>query len=181
MVHRLLSWTAFQKAGRIAVYFAANGEVDLDRLALHAWDMSKRVYLPVLHPFAGNKLWFSEWRPTDRLRPNRFSIPEPIPRWRKPLPPNRLDMVCVPLVAFDSECGRIGMGGGYYDRTFAYRHRTGAMRRPLLVGIAHELQKVDGLSRAPWDIGLDAVVTECRIQLCKGDDDVRLLTQGTAM
>jgi 5-formyltetrahydrofolate cyclo-ligase len=71
-----------------------------------------------------------------------------------------LDLMLVPLVGFDGACNRIGMGGGFYDRTLAYLRRRRHWRRPRLIGIAHECQRVDRIDPRPWDIPLDAVVTE---------------------
>jgi 5-formyltetrahydrofolate cyclo-ligase len=163
---RVATWSPFLKARAVAVYFNADGELDLNPVAQHAWALGKQVYLPVLHPFAHNRLWFSEWRRTDVLLPNRFSIPEPIARFRKPVDPRRLDMVLVPLVAFDTCCARVGMGGGFYDRTFSYRLRHRCWQRPLLVGVAHDVQRCDSIRLSAWDIRLDAVVTERAVYFC---------------
>lgn len=166
---RLATWIRFRKAQSVAVYFSRDGELDLGPLVQHAWHVRKSVYLPVLHPFAHNRLWFGEWRRRDVLRPNRFRIPEPIARSRKPIGARSLDMVLVPLVAFDSRCARVGMGGGFYDRTFAYRRRHRCWHRPLLVGVAHDVQRCDFVPVNAWDIRLDAVITEQGIYSCVED------------
>ena len=114
----------------------------------------------MLNPFAGPSLWFCEWREGDPLVPNRFAIPEPVPRRRPPHHARQLDLLLVPLVAFDARGNRLGMGGGYYDRTLAYLgHRT-HWRRPRVVGLAHALQRVDALPKNAWDIPVDGVITE---------------------
>ena len=74
----------------------------------------------------------------------------------------RLDLVLVPLVGFDPQGNRLGMGGGFYDRTFAYRGRRKHTSRPCLIGLAHECQRVEHLPCAGWDIPLDGVITDCR-------------------
>ena len=71
-----------------------------------------------------------------------------------------LDLVIVPLLGFDQDCNRIGMGGGYYDRSFAFRRRFKHVKRPYLLGVAHEAQRVERIKAQPWDVSLDAVVTE---------------------
>lgn len=167
LMRRLFRWRSFLMARTVAVYFSADGELDLSPVVRRAWRTGKSVFLPVLHPFAGNRLWFSEWRAGDVLRPNRFRIPEPVLRVRKPQIAWHLDVVLVPLVAFDGRCARMGMGGGFYDRTFAFRRRNRSWRRPLLVGVAHELQRIDRVALNEWDIRLDAVVTEVSIYLRK--------------
>jgi len=69
-------------------------------------------------------------------------------------------MVITPLVAFDSKGNRMGMGGGYYDRSFAWRRNRQHWKGPLLVGYAYELQKTRRLDNKSWDIVMDAIVTE---------------------
>lgn len=162
----LAQWPAFRHAERIAVYIASGGELALDPVIADIRAAGKTPYLPLLHPFAGNKLWFSQWREEDRLQPNRYAIPEPVAKYRKPMPAFHLDMVLMPLVAFDAHCHRLGMGGGYYDRSFAYRKRHPSLRKPLLVGVAHQLQQIDELMVRPWDVAVDAVVTEAGLCRC---------------
>jgi len=150
----------FLKARRIGAYLAADGELDPAPVIAAAVAAGKRCYLPVLRPFAGPALWFCEWRPGDRLVPNRFGIPEPIVTRRALRAARELDLLLVPLVAFDVAGYRLGMGGGYYDRTLAYLPLRLHWRRPRVIGLAHALQRVDSLPRNPWDVPVDAVVTE---------------------
>lgn len=166
LAQRLVRWLPFMKAQRIALYLSNDGEIDLAPVVEHARHTGKQVYLPVLHPFGGNKLWFSEWRQGDNLCLNRFAIAEPVVRLRKPLPATHLDMILMPLVAFDERCMRLGMGGGYYDRSLSFRHRHPSVKRPMLVGVAHELQRVDALPAQSWDVVIDAVVTERSVLNC---------------
>src|SRR5690606_40461575 len=65
----------------------------------------------------------------------------------------------LPLVAFDARGNRLGMGGGFYDRTFARAPRARTLR-PRLVGLAHHFQQVASLPAEPWDIPLDAIATD---------------------
>ena len=149
-----------RKARRIALYCPADGELD-PRPLISQWPRSgRRWYLPVLHPFRPGKLWFARYRPVDPTRANRFGIPEPLRRGRQLCSPHALDLVLLPLVGFDADCNRIGMGGGFYDRSFAFLLRRRQWHRPRLIGLAHECQRVDAIERRPWDVPLDAVVTE---------------------
>lgn len=93
------------------------------------------------------------------MRRNRFGIPEPL---GKAVAPQRLDAVCVPLVGFDGRGRRLGMGGGFYDRTFAVnaRKKRGNARGPRLIGLAHACQQVGRLPHEDWDVRLTGVVTE---------------------
>ena len=146
----------FRRARRLALYFAADGEIDPLPLARLAQRQGKQLYLPVLRP--GGRLGFVAWRRGGVLRRNRFGIAEPV--GARALP-QRLDLVLLPLVAFDARGGRLGMGGGFYDRTFAWLSRAGAQRRrPLLVGLAHGFQQLPQLPCETWDVPLAAVATE---------------------
>jgi len=153
----------FRRAERIALYYPVRGEADPLPLLDRAVAMGKRVYLPVLPPYSTHRLWFAPYREGMPMLPNRFGIPEPDLAKRSLVGPMRLDLVITPLVAFDEEGARMGMGGGFYDRTFAYLIRRGRWRRPRLLGFAHEFQRVERIDRRPWDVPLDGVVTEARV------------------
>jgi 5-formyltetrahydrofolate cyclo-ligase len=155
LTRHLLDRPEFVSANTVAVYLAADGEIDPKPLIKVAWRLGKRVYLPVLR--AGNYLRFAEYKPAARLRRNRLGIPEPaIKRFRDP---RRLDLVLMPLVAFDRRGGRLGMGGGFYDRTFAFLLAE-SKRRPALVGLAHAFQEAESLSMEAWDVPMVAVATD---------------------
>lgn len=153
----------FLRARRIGAYVASDGEMDPLPLLRLAHARHKEVFLPVLRPHPQRKLWLVRYRPGEPLTPNIFGIPEPRWRNRRIRLPWSLDLLLVPLVGFDEQCNRIGMGGGYYDRTLAYLAQRRHWVRPRLVGVAHECQKVEGLSPQPWDVPLDYVATEARV------------------
>ncbi len=148
------------RARRIALYLASDGELNPQPLAERLLKLNKQLYLPVLRPGLYNALWFAEFRPGDRLLPNRFGIAEPDTRHRKPVAPWSLDLIIVPLVAFSDDGTRMGMGGGYYDRTLAYQRQHKTWIRPALIGYAHDLQRVKRLTRQAWDVPLHGVITE---------------------
>ncbi len=150
----------FRSAKHIALYLAVNGELSAMPLLERAHAMGKHCYLPVLHPVGHNRLWFARWQPGDPLRPNKFNIMEPV--WNKDslIEAWALNLVVVPLVAFDRRRGRLGMGGGYYDRTFSWRAHRRHWQGPLLVGYGYELQKVTYLPQQPWDVSMDVIATE---------------------
>ena len=151
----LTGHSEFVSANTLAVYLAADGEIGTQALIERAWQLGKRIYLPILR--AGNRLQFSEYRRGARLRRNRLGIPEPvIKRFREA---QRLDLVLMPLVGFDTCGGRLGMGGGFYDRSFAFLRDTGK-RRPTLIGLAHHFQQVEALPVEPWDVRMTAVATD---------------------
>lgn len=147
----------------IAAYLAADGEIDPWPLMCTLWSAGKTLYLPVLAPFGAGRLWFARYEPADRLVPNRFGIAEPSRRHL--IKPWALDLILAPLVAFDAAGHRIGMGGGYYDRSLAFLRGRQHWHRPRLLGIAYEFQRQASISPAPWDITLDGIVTEQRVYL----------------
>ena len=157
---RVVRLPQFRRARRVAGYFGSKGELDAMPLIEQAEAWGKQCFLPVLHPFRHGQLQLYRWRPGDRLLLNRFEIPEPVPCAENLIAARNLDLAIVPLLGFDSDCNRIGMGGGYYDRSFAFTRRFKHLKGPYMLGLAHESQRVDRLRTQTWDITLDAVVTE---------------------
>ena len=149
------------RSHRIAAYLAADGEIDPAPLLQALWSANKQVYLPVLVPFSPEKLWFARFNPGDLLAFNRFGIPEPVRRHL--IKPSALDLVLTPLVAFDTAGHRIGMGGGFYDRTFAFLQRRQYWHKPNLLGLAYEFQKQTAIKPNNWDVPLNAIATETHI------------------
>ena len=142
----------------LAIYWPSDGEIDPLPIAEYAWRLGMRVYLPVLHRWRPRQLWFLPFTDSTPLARNRFSIPEPQGRRCGPVKAQQMDQVLMPLVAFDRRGGRLGMGGGFYDTTFAFK-RAGK-RRPQLIGLAHSFQETDELPMAEWDVPMDGVITE---------------------
>ena len=148
---------AYRQARCLAVYLARDAELDPAPLVVAARGEGKEVYLPVL---AGERfLHFQLYTPDRELRPNIFDIPEPIDDPNTALRPEEFDLVLAPLVGFDPRGHRLGMGGGYYDRSFAFL-RDRSIKKPVLVGLAYECQKVDELPAEEWDVPMAGVVTE---------------------
>lgn len=165
-LHNLLGLAAFRNARRVAAYLATDGELDTRALIERAWEMGKQVYLPVLLPQGENRLWFAPYTPGTRLVANRFGIPEPERAQHLRIAPLALDAVFTPLVAFDPAGHRLGMGGGFYDRSFAYLLRHRRWLRPRLIGLAYDFQYRDRLPAQSWDVPLHAIVTDRRIYAC---------------
>lgn len=149
-----------RQAQRIALYLSVDGELNTQPLIEHCWREGKAVYLPVIHPFSKGHLLFLHYHPDSTLVANRYGILEPRLNVLDVLPAHRLDVICTPLVAFDDRGQRLGMGGGYYDRTLApwYASRCGA--KP--VGIAHDCQQVSALPVEAWDVPLPEILTPSR-------------------
>ncbi|MFW1678079.1 5-formyltetrahydrofolate cyclo-ligase [Pontibacter sp. JAM-7] len=160
LMRQLRNHPRFINARHIAFYLPSDGEIDPRCLLRLCWARGKTAYLPVLHPIRHNQLWFLPYRASTKLHKNCYGIDEPILRPRRLRPAWALDLVLLPLVAFDAQGNRMGMGGGYYDRTFAYRNQTRGIVGPRLIGLAHELQKVERLAVESWDIPLDMIATD---------------------
>lgn len=160
LVRQVLRSGPFRRARRVACFISADGEIDTDPIIRAAWRLGKQVYLPVLTPFGPNRLWFRPYTADTPLVSNRYGIPEP--HGGRRLDGRELDLVLTPLVAFDREGHRLGMGGGYYDRTFARLHH-GLWQRPRLLGLAYEFQQVAELPAEPWDVPLWGVATDRRL------------------
>lgn len=150
----------FLHSQHIAFYLPNDGEIDLTPLIRRAWQMGKQCYLPALSPRHHNRLWFAPFSQNSTLILNRFGIPEPESNWRQMRSVRTLDLIITPLVAFDSQGNRLGMGGGYYDRTLAYLSQRTAWRKPRLLGAAYAFQQVEKLPHQPWDVPLDGIATE---------------------
>jgi 5-formyltetrahydrofolate cyclo-ligase len=167
LLRHFASHPAFLHSQHIAFYLPNDGELDLRPLIEQAWAMGKHCYLPVLSPLYHNRLWFAPYRPDSPLIKNRFGILEPNHSWRKMRPVWALDLVLTPLVAFDEMGNRLGMGGGYYDRTLAYLERRLVWKKPRLIGAAYDFQCVPALPSASWDVPLHGIVTERRLQMIR--------------
>lgn len=159
---RLLRHPRWDGADRIALFLGHGGELDPSPLAHERAQGRKSWFLPVLHPFREGSLWFHRWYPGERLNRNRFGIEEPPQGQDRHLPARHLDLVIVPLVGFDLSGNRLGMGGGFYDRTFAFVQRGRWARRPFLLGLAFDCQQVVKLETQAWDVRLDGLITESR-------------------
>ncbi|MBL0867077.1 5-formyltetrahydrofolate cyclo-ligase [Pectobacterium carotovorum] len=157
---RVMAHPKIIRADSVAVFLSFDGELDTSPLIQQLWQQEKRVYLPVLHPFRAGYLLFLRYAPDTELVRNRLKIMEPRLDVRHVLPLPQLDVLLTPLVAFDHQGQRLGMGGGFYDRTLQYRNYTS--RGPYPIGLAHDCQQVDALPVESWDIPLPEIITPSR-------------------
>ncbi|WP_241461036.1 5-formyltetrahydrofolate cyclo-ligase [Shewanella mangrovi] len=146
------------KIQQVALYFSCDGELDTSPLFAALWQRGIKTCLPVLHPFNRGHLLFLHYHADSPMRQNRFGIAEPLLDIRHLVLPTQLDMIVTPLVAFDNQGNRMGMGGGFYDRTLANPHVSA-----LAVGYAHDCQHHEQLPLAEWDIPLPLIVTPNRL------------------
>lgn len=136
---------------KVALYLANDGEISPHNLCNYFWLNEVETYLPVINK---QQLTFAVYRENSQWKNNQFGIREPITT--EYLAPHDLDLVFLPLVGFDKQGGRLGMGGGFYDRTFADKQMH---EKPLLIGLAHDCQQVDELPIESWDVPLLQVLT----------------------
>lgn len=146
--------SAIQRARTIAFYIAKEGEIDLLPLMLYCRKQGQQCYLPVLDSSNEKMLRFAEWVPGQAMSRNKYGIAEPDVPHNHLLSAAEMDLIFMPLVAFD-DCGnRLGMGGGYYDRTLAqcYGESAASSQKPFLVATGHDVQYIPQLPHDAWDI-----------------------------
>lgn len=163
---RVLSGTYRLRPGqRIAVYFAYGHEADLRFVIDVARRRGCRLYLPVITDFRRSRMRFVRYRTDSVMRVNRYGIAEPDWRHAEVIPVRKLDLILLPLVAFD-ECGwRLGSGAGFYDRSLHHLREGRRWRRPKLIGVGYECQRVARLQPDSWDVPLDGMLTERGLRL----------------
>lgn len=150
-----------KRAKRIAIYAAFNGELDTKPFIEYCWQSGIEVYLPRLHPVCIGHLLFLRYTPHTPMQVNRYGIADPVLDLRSVLPAQLLDLICVPLVAFDGNGQRLGMGGGFYDRTLASLAKIN--HAITTIGLAHNCQYVPHLPTADWDMPLQIIITPERV------------------
>ncbi|MBC8211151.1 MAG: 5-formyltetrahydrofolate cyclo-ligase [Gammaproteobacteria bacterium] len=159
--HRIDSYLGRIRAQKIAAYLSVQGEISLNPWI--AGNQKHKIYLPKLYEVTTTKLRFAALSEKTVWTHNRFKILEPDCGWGETLEANQLDIILMPLVAFDSSGNRLGMGGGYYDRSLAFRRSRTHWLKPRLVGVAHSCQQHPQLPQQAWDIPLDCIITENEI------------------
>ena len=143
-----------RNAQHIALYVSFDGEISTEKLIKTLWAQGKQVYLPVLHPFNPNHLLFLRYLPDTPMLKNKFGIWEPKLNVQSVLPLEELDILFTPLVAFDKQGNRLGMGGGFYDRTLQNWQNSSFIP----VGLAHQCQQVEQLPTEAWDVPLHQIL-----------------------
>lgn len=161
LVERVSQQDFFKNASQLAFYLTIDGEINPRPLLDLALQSGKTCYLPVISKDNEELLTFSSYDESTELIENEWGIFEP-PHPEDHISPTNFDVVFVPLVGFDANCFRLGMGKGFYDRTFSFKIFN-RRSQPLLVGLAHDCQLTEPFPTQTWDVRLDAVVTEKKI------------------
>lgn len=159
-------WTShlLQAGRRVAVYLAYGHEADLEHVIALARRRRCALYLPVITDFRRSRMRFVRYRPDGAMRINRYGIAEPRPRHAEVIPVRELDVVLLPLVGFDARGSRLGSGAGFYDRSLQRLREGRRWRRPKLIGVGYECQRVARLQPDRWDVPLDGILTERELQ-----------------
>ncbi len=153
---RAMQWLVNFEFQSVALYLTNDGELDTQPLIEALWEMEKTVYVPVLHPFCTGYLIFIEYSKSSPMVRNQYGISEPKLELTKLIPVSYLDVIFTPLVAFDELGNRMGMGGGYYDRTLSHIDECRSIN---IAGFAHECQKIERLPTEAWDVPLRNIIT----------------------
>ena len=151
----------YHKALQIAFYQSVDGEIDPTPLLKQALSEGKSCCLPTIPDKNSELISFARFNEDTVLRKNRWGIYEPAAA-KDTVSPTEFDLVFVPLVGFDADCFRLGMGKGFYDRTFSFKVLN-RQNPPMLIGLAHKCQLTESLPLASWDVRLDAVITSEKI------------------
>jgi len=159
LCRQFLSLPELIKSQHIAIYLHHDGEIATTELIAAFWQLGKSVYLPVLHPFTAGHLIFQRYQATTEMTANKYGIAEPKLNCQDIKVVAELDLILTPLVAFDAHGQRMGMGGGFYDRTFAKQ----PLAQQRMLGLAHDCQRIDNMPIAAWDVPLPVVITPSAI------------------
>jgi 5-formyltetrahydrofolate cyclo-ligase len=159
---KLIKLTEVIHTKKIAIYLTNDGELNTQPFINWCWKNKISVYLPVIHPFSKGHLLFIQYTETSILIKNKYGISEPKLDVRNIITVDKLDIIFTPLVAFDKRGNRLGMGGGFYDRTLAtwyLQYQQNKQTKPVPIGLAHDCQHVSSIPIETWDIPLPRIVT----------------------
>ncbi len=159
VTENVLSIPYVQQAKKVALYSAHENEVDTIYLMQALCQQGVALYLPVM---SDRSLLFYSYQMDDPLSEAAHGIMQPTLQNKQPVNWSELDVMFLPLVAFDKQCCRLGRGGGFYDRALTTA-LTQADNKPWLIGLAYAFQCVDAIPVEPWDVPLDAVSTESQV------------------
>jgi len=159
---QLISHEKINQAEHIAIYLANDSELDALPFVHWCWQNNKSVYLPVIHPFCEGQLLFLKYDQNTKMQINQYGISEPKLDVTAIKLVKELDIIFTPLVAFDKQGNRLGMGGGFYDRTLArwfQDYQTNTLTKPYPIGLAHDCQHVLEVPCELWDVPLPEIFT----------------------
>jgi 5-formyltetrahydrofolate cyclo-ligase len=156
IAEKIFDTTLFRNSNNIACYVSLDTEVSTWPIIERAWQQKKRVFAPIAEK--NFILRFRQFDNESELSTNNIGLRQP--NHGRLAHSEELDLVFVPLVAFDSYRNRIGMGGGYYDRAFSFLANNTENTKPALIGLGFDCQQVEKIRANPWDIPLFRIFTE---------------------
>jgi 5-formyltetrahydrofolate cyclo-ligase len=164
VLRSLATLPEFLTGPHVAGYWAIRGELPLNAAEASVHRRGQQYFLPVLGP--ARQLGFADYAPGTPLTNNRYGIPEPTDAAGLQRSAREMDVILLPLLAFDRDGNRLGTGGGWYDTSLAFLHDRPRPATPLLVGVGYALQQVPAVPAEPWDVRLDCVATEEELIAC---------------
>lgn len=167
VLHSLEDLPEFMTDAKVAGYWAVRGELPLNLAVASLSRREQRYFLPVLGE--ARQLGFAEYREGVALHGNRYGIPEPDVPAETLHTAEEMDVILLPLLAFDRKGHRLGTGGGWYDASLAFLGNEPRPVRPLLVGVGYAFQEIEAVPIEPWDVDLDYVATEAELIACRTD------------
>jgi 5-formyltetrahydrofolate cyclo-ligase len=160
LVKNLSNHSRVSLANSVAIYLANDGELDTQPFIDFCWQNNIKTYLPVIHPFSKGNLLFLHYHSSSLMVKNKYNIFEPKLNVCDVIPLTQIDIIFTPLVAFDNTGARLGMGGGYYDRTLStWFSQKNKVNPPYPIGLAHTCQQVEKIPNEHWDIPLPEIIT----------------------
>ena len=153
---RIIRSHEFRACQLLGAYLPMRDEVDTTAIVERAWSAQKRVFAPVTDTHG--VMNFCEIKPDTVVTRNRYGLWEPASGVI--IDARDLDLVITPIVAFDDDKHRIGMGGGYYDRCFHFLKNRRSWLKPKLIGVAFSCQRTTAIDSDSWDVSLYSMVTE---------------------
>lgn len=157
----------FKQSHHIACYLTKGAEFSTHAIIEVIWRYKKQCYLPVVDPVKPHEMFFVRYEKQDKLIKNRFGIDEPALDQQKTISPKLLDLVLMPLFAFDQAGNRVGSGGGYYDHVFSFLKQNQKLKKPVLCGLAYTLQEVSHIEYQSWDVPMNYILTEKGLVFCR--------------
>ncbi|WP_343861623.1 5-formyltetrahydrofolate cyclo-ligase [Aliiglaciecola litoralis] len=162
LLEQLLSSGTLDNQRHIAVYLSQDGEISCQALINWCWHNKVHTYLPVLNPHKAGYLLFLPYTKETKMKNNQYQILEPVFDPQSAIDLDALSLMLMPLVAFDLAGNRLGMGGGFYDRTLSQKlakNSPSTRPFPLLCGVAHDCQQAQRIETQSWDVPVDKIIT----------------------
>jgi 5-formyltetrahydrofolate cyclo-ligase len=160
-IARWISRTHLLRAGtHVGVYLSQGREADLSVAIRRAHAIGCHLYVPCITHMRRRRMEFVELLPGTKLHKNVYGILEPVASPIARISVRELDVILLPLVGIDAHGWRLGSGAGFYDRRLSHLRSARLWRRPRLIGIGYEFQRVPRLEPSQWDVPVEGLITE---------------------